>query len=522
MKILTVLTIALLMVGCAHESKITRDLTDANQRVEAVAREGRSTGEVLYQRIDTPWLGDEVVPHAVESEATQQPTTLDQAVNLSIDGTLTLQVFAGMMQEAAGLPVVLGNDIPADDAKSTIVLLPDHGRVRDYLDHAASQTGTHWSYDDGRVLISRMVTRTFAVPMLPVDSSLRGIITNATTTAQSASGGGGGGQGGEGGGQGGGQSGVTGGSSGINTKLETSQISETTAELDPWSDLKLALEQLKSPTGSVAVARSLGTVTVRDTPESMRSIEDFIEQLSESRFVAIDVTILTLDMKDANAVGIDWNLMRAAAGDFYGAALSGANDGPLAAVRGGFTVIDPRSPYADSSIFIEALREQGNVNISRAVTLTALSNQVASIQRGDERGLIEGSQQTVVPNVGVTTTATVSRQTTGISLDILPVVLANQQIQLHVQGQLSTDNGEDILAVGESSFRSPRTSKGSFSNRGVMPSGGTLVLSSIDEQTLTDQQRGVGSPKFSLLGGGRNTSRERRLLVILITPRRIG
>lgn len=521
-RILLPILIALLMAGCAHDAQIRRDSLDATARTEAAARDGRSVGEVLYRKIDTPWLGDQVVPHAVESASKVAPPILEKFVSIAIDGTLTLQVFSGMIQEAVGIPVVLSHDIPANDAQATIALLPDRAKVRDYLNHATSQTGTHWTYEDDRVVLSRLVTRTFTGITLPVASSLKGTITNATTTTPTSSGGGGQGSGQEGGQ--GGQGGVTGDGSGIASKLETNQVSETTADLDPWSDLKSALEQLKTKDGSVAVSRALGTVTVRDTPDALRSIGVFLAQITESmsRFVAIDVTILSVDTKDSNAIGIDWNLMRAAAGDFYGVEIAGANAAPLSAVRGGFTVIDPRSAYADSSVFIEALSEQGTVNVERQATLTALSNQIASLQRAQERGFVQGSQQTVVPNVGVTTAAVVSRMTTGISLDVLPQVLPNQMIQLHIQGQLSTDDGDDTLAVGDASFSSPRTSKGAFSNRAMVPSGATLVLSSIDESTVSEDRRGVGSPNFPLLGGGRNTARSRRMLVILITPRRIG
>lgn len=522
-RLLLPLFLALLMAGCAHDTQIHRESLDATARTEAAARSGRSVGEVIYRKADVAWLGDQVIPHAVESADSVPPAALDKSVSIAIDGTLTLQVFAGMIQEAIGIPVVLSSDIAADDAKGTVVLLPDQAKVREYLNHATSQTGTHWSYESNRIVLSRLITKTFTVPALPVASGLKGTITNATSTTPATSGGGGGGQGGQDSGQGA-QGGVTGDGSGIAAKLETNQVSETTVELDPWADLKAALDQLKTKEGSVAVSPALGTVTVRDTPDALRSIETFLTQITESmtRFVAIDVTILSVDTKDSNAVGIDWNLIRAAAGDFYGAEVSGSNDGPLSALRGGLTVIDPRSPFADSSVFIEALREQGTVNVERTTTLTALSNQVASLQKAQERGFIQSSQQTVVPNVGVTTSATVSRMTTGISLDVLPQVLPNQMIHVLIQGQLSTDDGDDSLAVGGSSFSSPRTSKGAFSNRAMVPSGGTLVLSSIDETSVKEQQRGVGHPSFALLGGGRNTARERRLLVILITPRRIG
>lgn len=515
--------IALLMLGCAHDAQIRRETGDATVRTEALARSGRSVGEVMYRKVDTPWLGDQTVPHHVESANTLAPSVLDKPIAIAIDGTLTLQLFAGMIQEAIGIPVVLSRDIPREDLQSTIALLPDRARAKEYLGHATSQTGTHWIYEDNRIVLSRLVTRTFTVGALPVASGLQGTITNASSTAASNSGSGGGGQEGQGGGEGA-QGGISGDGSGISSKLETNQVSETTASLDPWTDLKSALEQLKTKDGSVAVSPALGTVTVRDTPDSLRSIESFLTQITESmsRFVAIDVTILTVDTKDNDSMGIDWNLMRAAAGDFYGVDIAGANDAPLASVRGGFTVIDPRSPYADSSIFIEALREQGTVHVERQATLSALSNQVASLQKAQERGFIQGSQQTVVPNVGVTTSATVSRMTTGISLDVLPQVLPNQMIQLHIQGQLSTDDGNDALAVGEASFASPRTSKGAFSNRAMVPSGATLVLSSIDESTLSEDRRGVGDPGFALLGGGRAAKRERRIMVILITPRRIG
>jgi type IVB pilus formation R64 PilN family outer membrane protein len=516
--------ICVLLSSCAFDTALR---TDVDKRVDTVTAEAAAPvgSDVVFRRLDYPWLGDETVSYN-PNPADQPPASLDMVVQIDNSQPMDLATLAGLLQEAAGVPIDLAPDtrtLPKGAAENVRavalqpVTLVTQATVRRYLDFATAQTETHWVYERGRIVIARLMSKTFSLPTLPVASKLAGTISNATTAGGES----GGGQGGGDQASGGGAGGLTGQASSVQANAATQQTSSSDTTLDPTKDLMAALEQMKGPEGAIAVSPALGTVTVRDTPANVRSIETFLVEMGErlSRFVSVDVMIASVQLNDSNSTGIDFNLIRGAAGDFYGVGLGGGGLSDIASVRGGVTVIDPRSPYADSAILIDALRQQGRVSIDRRYTMTTLNNQIASIQNAVERGAVLSTTQTAVPDVGLITSGTVSRLPTGVSLDVLPVILQDQRIIMHIQGTLSKQDGTETLGTGTNTFNSPIISTSAFSRRAAVPSGGTLVLSSIDETTLSDTQDGVGNPGFRLFGGSRKTSRERRVLMILITPR---
>lgn len=61
-----------------------------------------------------------------------------------------------------------------------------------------------------------------------------------------------------------------------------------------------------------------------------------------------------------------------------------------------------------------------------------------------------------------------------------------------------------------------------FVQRARLKTGETLVLTGVDQTDRQTQDRGIGSPKFKLLGGSANARDNNRMLVILLTVRSVG
>jgi len=523
MRVISSMFVLLLLAGCTFEQSVRSDIDDQVAALEATtaAARGGPDEAVMFRRLDYPWLGDEATPYA-RDPANETPASLTQTIEIDSAIDVTLAVLAGFLQEASGVPVDLAPDVrtAAQGVKpvaDTPLMIARAGTVQNYLDFATAQTETHWQYHNGRIAISRFETRSFPLPTLAVESGLSASITNATVAGGQQQGGAG--PSGQGGANAAGGANID--ASNIRTTADTQQTSTTQTTLDPYRDLEALLKAMQSSEGTVAVSRALATITVRDTPARVRAIERFLDDVTQrmTRFVGIDVTIASLELNDSNATGIDWSLLRAGAGDFYGVGLAGGGSADPGAVRAGITVIDPRSPYADSTLLIDALRKQGRVHIQRQTTLTTMNNQVATIQKAQDRGGGRTDTQVVVPDAGIVTTSTISRLTTGISLDVLPLIMEDNRIQMHIQGTLSKRDGDDVFGTGANALTAPIVSKAAFQQRAIIASGSTLALTSIDESTTATNDSGVGSPRFTLLGGKRQAERSRQLTLILVKPR---
>lgn len=67
----------------------------------------------------------------------------------------------------------------------------------------------------------------------------------------------------------------------------------------------------------------------------------------------------------------------------------------------------------------------------------------------------------------------------------------------------------------------PETQGISFSQQVMMRNGATLVLAGFDQTEVSKQARGVGRPLSWLLGGSKQSTNTRKMVVIAITPREI-
>jgi type II secretory pathway component GspD/PulD (secretin) len=139
-----------------------------------------------------------------------------------------------------------------------------------------------------------------------------------------------------------------------------------------------------------------------------------------------------------------------------------------------------------------------------------------------QRGSVMGSEVTQVPNVGVTVTQRIGYSTTGYSLILHSLVHEDQTVSIEVQGSVSTPLPTRTSQLAGTVVEITSQTMTDYMQHARLRSGATLVLSGLDQSDLSLSESGVGSPKFSLLGGGRKSRRGQRSMLILLTPRIIG
>ena len=111
---------------------------------------------------------------------------------------------------------------------------------------------------------------------------------------------------------------------------------------------------------------------------------------------------------------------------------------------------------------------------------------------------------------------------TGFTLDVLPRILEHGRMLIMFNMTLS-----DLLSLEQVSFGSkdenqyiqnPKVESRAFTQEVAMTSGESLILTGYERVTSATQKTGTGSAENSLLGGEANASKDRNVMVIILTP----
>lgn len=369
------------------------------------------------------------------------------------------------------------------------------GDLKGFLDRAAAATGNSWKYQNGRVTLFNVDTRSFTLSMLPGPTTLGATITNQAS-------GGGGGEGG-------------------NTSTQSGGSTATmSATIDQFTSTVEAVTSMLSPRGRVVAAAGTNQLTVTDVPAVLDRVGEFIKQSNEiaTRQVVLEVRVYTVESDRNNSAGIQWDTIWQTVRQSAG--LIGAGETQSGSNRFTYSVIDPTSRFSGSQIIVDALSRQANLEELTSVTQATLNGQVLPIQTGEEIAFVENVQTTLVPDVGAQTTRTLGRINTGFSMTALPIITGGDEVLLQLQANISTLRElRRVGTVAEGQQEAPLTDTRQTFNRVKLRNGQTLVITGLEQETFRSDLRGVGNPGFQLLGGGTNRNKTRTTIVIMVTPR---
>lgn len=367
------------------------------------------------------------------------------------------------------------------------------GQLSSLLDLVAARFGLSWRHTPvGMIEFYHRDTRTFPVMVLPGD------LTASTSIGTS----------------GGGATGTGAGSSRAATQTTQANVAVTF-----WKSLEESVNAVKSRDGIVTVNSSAGTVTVTDTPVVLDRIGKLIDDQNTllSKQVLIDVKVVTLKLTNSETFGIDWNLVYSKAG---GNKL-GLQSNFGTPQTGSALIFSSKNGNLDGTqSIIKALAEQANVSDVTSAQQFALNNQPTPIQVGTTSRFVDTITKTfdttsTVPTVTVTTGSV----TSGVALQILPRILDNQNLLIHLSADLSEKpEGLETKNVSGAEVSLWSQNVRNFMQRVSLKSGETLVLSGYENNTNRANKSGVGTPDNQALGGTRLASAERTLIVIMITP----
>lgn len=390
------------------------------------------------------------------------------------------------------------NIVPDNDVTGTVTLdvrdLPLEQMMRALLE----ASDCSWEEQGGLIRVHATQTRIFKIDYLRL--SRAGIGRNSATLGSGMMGGGGfgGGSGGGGGGLGGGGlgggggglgGGVGGGGGGAFSAGSSSVNVVADNTTDFWKELADELKFMLTPSGqtSLSINKTAGIIQVTDRPSALHRVEAYLTSVRTSihRQVDIETRLYNVTLNKQFQFGIDWvHIAKAYGGTlgFGGATLPVANGGAqlLDSTIGGinrFGVVGTSASTAaggnlSSLVFqnfntqaaVNALEEQGTVQVISTPRLRTLNNQTALIKVGEEVPFFNSStsflpglngqtalEQSVVTSITVGTILSITPEISSdgwVSLDISPVLTSLKAIVIQPNANGGTNSTASAAGTG--------------------------------------------------------------------------
>jgi MSHA type pilus biogenesis protein MshL len=452
------------------------------------------------------------------------------------------------------------NIVPDNDVSGTVTLdvreLPLSVMMRALLD----ASDCSWQQEGGLIRVHSTETRMFNIDYLRL--SRKGLGQNSATlgSGNSSSGGAGGQAGGGGGGVGGGAGGQGGGGSTISTGTSSIRVTADNP-VDFWQEILEELGFMLTASGksSLSINKTAGIIQVTDRPSALKRVEAYLSGVRTNihRQVDIEARLYDVTLNNQFQFGIDWVHVAEAYGGtlgFGGATLPVANGGAqlLDSTIGGINRLGAvgtsgsTSPGGNLSSLVfqnfntaaavNALQQQGTVEVISTPRLRTLNNQTALIKVGEEVPFFNTSL-TIVPGTSPGTTiplpqTTVSSITIGTILSITPQISSDNWISLDISPVLTSLKS----VVSFSNGGSTSGSTGSGSAAATAPDLDTKQASTLvrvrDGSTvviggLIETQKAKNDTKIPLLGDipllgklftGTFRFDQKKELVIFVTP----
>jgi type IV pilus secretin PilQ/predicted competence protein len=277
-------------------------------------------------------------------------------------------------------------------------------------------------------------------------------------------------------GQASGGSGTQGGSSGGYSNVESKGTS------DLWGDIEKGIKGMLSPEGQILISKASNSIVITDYPKHLNKVAEFLETVSGSvqRQVMIQAKIIEVTLSKDYQAGVDWKYIQSlprmsnlswglaqgttgfpglggttgTTGDTGGTG-SGGTTGGTVDIPGVFKIMPFGGTFrigaADTDVLlsdiVEAISEQGTVNILSSPRISTLNNQPAIIKAAREDVFFQTSRDITVN--ATTTSSNAQYITIGIILSVTPQISADGTITMNIHPTITEKVGEKTSTSGD-------------------------------------------------------------------------
>lgn len=291
-----------------------------------------------------------------------------------------------------------------------------------------------------------------------------------------------------------------------------------------WEDLETQLKEIVSKEGKIIVNRMSGTIYVTDLHKKVMQVKRFLSSVAEiiKRQVEINVKILEVELNDEFSLGIDWDLIvrRIFSFDTVSIAASTAIPLPLGGTTPALRSISLGLETTNFSAVIDALREQGELNVISRPSIRVMNNQPALIKVGTDIPFFDQTVTAGTAGSATIITEEVRFVTEGLVLSITPQISGDGLIILDVTPIISrlVDTAVSNLGSTAPVMDVKQSSTVVQLRDGEMVTIGGLIRDS-DSQTKRKVPILGDIPLIGNLFKGRFTTKRKSELVMFITPK---
>lgn len=404
----------------------------------------------------------------------------------------------------AGTGVVPHFDYDTDPGMN--VSLIHNGTVKGALEKLSARTNYGFTPKDNRVDWQAYMTRNWVLPISGGDYSY--MIGK------------GGGSGGSGGNLGGG-----GGNSGLQNTLDTSafdvdlqQYSNTQGEaLNYFNDAEETITKIVGNYGVVVPSRSTSSIMVRTTPDRMRSVEAYMDNVLDELLsqVLLEVKVIQVSSTSGADVGVNWSMIRERTRNqlqFIGEAPGSmfTNSVPIA-----FSA--SRTSGGDSmDVLVQALEEQGEVSFVTEQRVLTRSGKLAELELADIEGYLARSQVTNTMDIGSAQELVPGIIQSGYTLYTYSKIFGNQ-VAMVVSNRSSDLAPFERAGTEENFIQLPKMKSNRFNIQQLVSDGTTVVAAAVRREETSTRANSPVSSRF--LPSYRGSEHKVLDLYVLITPR---
>ena len=305
-----------------------------------------------------------------------------------------------------------------------------------------------------------------------------------------------------------------------------------TAETESGSALETSPKD-KGPKGYFSLNRQAGVIVVKDYPDVLMQIAEFLEEVegSSQRQVFILAKILEVNLRDEFRLGIDWSQVSPITvihdndpginqqfNDSFN--LTRALSGPLGTFIQGASGFFYGLSNTQMNIMIDALSRQGNVSVLSSPKIATLNNQRAVIKVGTEDVFFIPQITPASTTTPAFTTFVPSSITIGIVLDVLPQINEDGKVMMSINTSVSERAGERISPDGTNAI--PIVDVRESNNVVLAQSGQTIVIGGLMKNKKTKNENELPFlgrlPLLGRLFQHEEDIDEKTELVIMLTP----
>jgi MSHA type pilus biogenesis protein MshL len=291
---------------------------------------------------------------------------------------------------------------------------------------------------------------------------------------------------------------------------------------DPMlQNTQISQNQLKQ----LVVNETAGIILVTDYTENLDRIASFLADVEEGskRQVLIQAHIMEVNLKDFYSLGIDWKYIIDKASNLTLAqSLAPATAGAAAGATAASSVFKISAAGSEFGVFLDAMKEQGNINMLSSPKISALNNQKAVIKLTTKQVSWVSSKTTQNNAIGGQDTFTTTPQIdeVGIFLDVTPQIGHDNSITMQIHPSVSEIR--EISTSPDKTSTKPIIDVREVDTMVDAKTGETIVIAGLISDKLNETKRSVpllgDIPYLGTLFSYNKQERTKSELVIMMTP----